>query len=437
MNINNKRLLYIVACIAVCLVLLGYYHDRRTCWGSNDFDTYYFAGELVVKGANLYTHEAFRTTLSPYLYLPFFAIFILPLTFLHIRIASMIWYMLNVGALIGTFYVSGKLIAGENSIKQVFFSRPHLLKIISGVFIIAIWADNMSLAQVDFMLLFLILLSLFAYDKKRPFLSGVVLAFATVIKLYPAYFLLYFIAKKRFKAVIGFVVGLALFVLLVPWMILGQDNFNNSMKSWKEMKADTYLQKCGRTARENYGRFDSQFKPSNQSFSSVITRYFMGDDKVVAKWKTEDHHYQIYWPHTLKPWQVDIAIKVLLLAMFLATYLIIDYKLVYTDRIYISLEYSVIFLSMILFFPVVQTHMFAAVAFPIITFNYIKIKTREKWVYNNRIIDYGVLLALAIYALQAFKYMKVLGAGCFNAVLLWLVFMGMLVKEKKKKQQKE
>ncbi len=430
---KNKKAIYFVILVILGLIILGYYHDRRTCWGSNDFDTYYFAGGLVVNGENLYTHEAFRTELSPYLYLPFFAILISPLTLLHIRVASVLWYALNVGALIGSLYISAKLIAGDVKLKEVFYTQPYLLKIISLAFIIAIWADNMSLAQVDFMIFFLIVLSLFAYDKKRPFLSGIILALASVIKIYPAYFLLYFVVKRRFKATVGFGAGIVLFVFMVPWAVLGQNNFSDSMKSWQEIKAGTYLEKCGQTAKENYGRFDSQFKPSNQSLSAVVTRYLMRDDKTVAKWKTEDHHYQIYWPHILNPWQVDIVIQILLLAIFVMTFSTLDYRLVYTDRLYLSLEYSVIFLSMILFFPVVQTHMFAAVSFPIIMFNCLTTNAEGQRIYNSKPIKLAVLCAFIAYALQAFRYMKVLGAGCFSVVLLWLAFI-IITKDVKQKR---
>ncbi|MBU0571319.1 MAG: hypothetical protein KJ995_01990 [Candidatus Omnitrophica bacterium] len=91
----GKKTLWIIAAILICVILLGGYHDRRTCWGSNDFDTFYFAGGLAASGKNLYTHQAFKTTLSPFLHLPFFAVLVAPLSFIHIRLAAVVLYCLQ------------------------------------------------------------------------------------------------------------------------------------------------------------------------------------------------------------------------------------------------------------------------------------------------------------------------------------------------------
>ena len=339
--------------------------------------------------------------------------------------------LINILSLVGSFYVAIKLISVKGDNLKMFLEKPYLIKAVSLVLLIIAWVDNVSLAQVDFMVFFLILLSLLAYEKKRPFLSGIIIAAAGVIKIYPLYFLLYFLLKRRFKAVTGFIVGILLFALIVPWVVLGQDNFNGSMKSWVEMRAMPHLQSAGDDTRENYARCESQFKPSNQAFSAIIMRYFMQDSKDVVEWKTVDFKYKIYWPHPLTPKQVDTLIKVLLLLVLLISYAGLDYKRAYRDNIYLGLEYSVIFLSMLLFFPMVKSHTFAPMLFPLVVFNYLKTTRGEKQLYNSRWMEKTFWAAVVLYCLQAFRYMQVLGAGCLSIVLLWILFIGMLRKEKK------
>ncbi|GEM_PF-1907666 len=437
-KIKEKKGLLLTALIVICVVSLGYYHDRRTCWGSNDFDTYYFAGKLVLLKTNLYTHEAFKTTLSPFLYLPFFATLIAPAALLNIRIAAAIWYMFNVLALAGAFYLAVRLVAGGEKPGPVFFKRPYLLRIISGVVLIGAWLDNVSLAQVDFMIFFLILLSLFAHEKKKRFISGIILAAASVIKIYPCLFLLYFLAKRRFKAAAGFFVGILLFLFVIPWTVMGGANFSDSMKSWMEIRAAPHLSGGGDSAKVNYARFESQFKPSNQSFSAAMVRYLTRDedDGVILFWKTQDFKYDIPLPHPLTPRQVDILIKVLLLLIFSATFSVLDYRLIYGDRLYLSLEYSLIFLCMILFFPVAQTHMLASIIFPVIVFNYAKTKSGARFMYGSRWMEIVFLGAVILYFAQADRYMKILGAGAFSILLLWILFISMLIKERAERGKK-
>ena len=271
--IGNKKILIALLVVIICLIALGAYNDRRTCWGSNDFDTYYFAGKLFSSGENLYTHEAFRTTLSPYLYLPCFAAIISLLSHLNIRIASLIWYIFNIMFLVGSVYFSWLVIRGKSNAADTVNKVPRLILLITTVFIVGMWLDVVSLAQVDFMIFFLLILSVFLFEKDREFSSGVLLSFATAIKIYPVFFLLYFIVKRKWKVACGFFAGLVVFLYLLPVIIMGQSNFIDSMNSWIDMRAAPYLKSGGEKVADNYNKYDSLFKPKNQSLSAVTIRY--------------------------------------------------------------------------------------------------------------------------------------------------------------------
>jgi len=436
---RNKKYIFIVTLVLV-LIGLGVYHDMRSVAGSNDFDTYFLAGKLAKENSNLYTDKAFSSTTGPYLYLPFFAVLIAPLTFLPFRAASVLWYLFGVLVLCGSFAVSVKLIMPKKGIKEIFFTKPYLIKIIAVVFLAAIWLDNMSLAQVDFIMFFMIVLSLFSYDKKRPFSSGIIMAAASVIKIYPAYFLIYFIAKKRFKAVVGFFIGIFVFMFLVPFLVMGKQNFSDSMKSWQQIKVAPYMQAPAERVEDNFTHFESLCKPSNQSLPAVVTRYLVDYEyrhkKDISEWIDNNVKQKIPTPINFSPRTVDVIVKVLYLVIFIVTFAGLDYGGRYKSRTYLSLEYSLMMLSMILFFPVVQTHMYASLMFPIIVFICLKTRNKEGRIYGNKGIEIMFYSVFGLYALQAFKYMKILGAGCFSIILLWILFAIMLRKEKYEERNK-
>ncbi|MEA3488891.1 MAG: glycosyltransferase family 87 protein [Candidatus Omnitrophota bacterium] len=428
--LREKKWIVLAFFVAIFLILLGFYHDKRTCCGSNDFDTYYFAGTLVVSGEDLYVHEAFRTTISPFLYLPFFAVLMAPLTFFHIRIASLAWYVLGLLSVGGSVFLVKRLVAGKEDIRRLLWKRPHMIIIASIVMLGVIWLDNVALAQIDFMIFFLIVLSLFAYEKKSGFVSGMILSVAAVIKIYPAYFLIYMAAKRRFAAIGGFLVGVVLLLFVVPFTVLGRGNFYDSMKSWREIRAAPYFETGGDKARENFARFEAKLKPKNQALSAVVTRYLIRDDVTVSTLKYEDYGYRIYWPHQLSPRQVDILEKILLFFIFIITFMNLDYRLVYPDRLFLSLEYSLIFLSMLLLFPMVKSHTFAPLLFPVMAYNYIKAKSESRSLYGARWMDIAFIVALVLYFLQGIEYMQVLGAGCLSLLVLWILFVGIIRKER-------
>ena len=63
------------------------------------------------------------------------------------------------------------------------------------------------MAQVNILVFTLTLISLFFWVRAKDFLSGLWLACAVFIKLTPALFLLFFILKKKWKVLAGFLAG--------------------------------------------------------------------------------------------------------------------------------------------------------------------------------------------------------------------------------------
>jgi Glycosyltransferase family 87/WD40-like Beta Propeller Repeat len=78
--------------------------------------------------------------------------------------------------------------------------------------------NNFLLGQVHVVMLFLLALAAWLYFEDRHFLSGVVLATAAAMKIYPALFLVFFMVKKEWRAVCGLILGTAGAVVLSAYL---------------------------------------------------------------------------------------------------------------------------------------------------------------------------------------------------------------------------
>lgn len=74
--------------------------------------------------------------------------------------------------------------------------------------------SNFFFGQMHVLVLLLLTLAAWLHFKERPFMSGLALAVATALKLYPGLFLVFFLVKKQWRAAAGLAVGTGAAVLL-------------------------------------------------------------------------------------------------------------------------------------------------------------------------------------------------------------------------------
>ncbi|MDD5488131.1 MAG: glycosyltransferase family 87 protein [Candidatus Omnitrophica bacterium] len=423
-RITKKVFVVLVVCV---LVGFGVYHDMRTVSGSNDLDTYYTAGKFMREGVTVYRAEVFSTTVSPYLYLPLFAILVSPLTLLSLRVASLVWYLLGLSFFIMSFLITVRLVSGTFDWRGIFSRRSLILNIISVLFIFSALLDNISLAQVDFMIYFLIVLSLYAHEKHRDLWAGIIIAAAGVIKIYPLFLLLYFTFKGKVRIIAGALIGIFLFVFAVPVACMGVDRFRSEMGDWARMKMAPYARPPAKRLEDNYTHFESLCKLSNQSLSAVLARYLTdyyydpkADIEDIDEWVGNNIKHKIPFPVKLPPYQVEVATKFISLMILLVSFSAVVMGRKRSSRESTSVEYAVMLLCMILLFPVVQTHLLASMVFPVLAFNTVRGKMPEK---VERVADIVFIIAFLLYALQADRFMKSLGSGAMSVLVMWVLFV--------------
>jgi hypothetical protein len=166
-----------------------------------DFSWYYWAGERVFTGADLYTY-----VLDGYLYPPFFAVLMFPLSLLPRTLAAAIWYAGNVVSLFTLFGVTYYLLvnpgralapwAGEQW-RRMRRGKVDSVLAITFVATAPFWALNLQLGQINVYLWALAILAVYFDRRGKTLGAGLLLGAVCAIKLAPALIFLYFLFPRR------------------------------------------------------------------------------------------------------------------------------------------------------------------------------------------------------------------------------------------------
>jgi alpha-1,2-mannosyltransferase len=194
-----KRTLFIL--VGLTAVLGGVYFAGRS--GSNpevyrnDFNVYYHASREVIEGRNPYQNSLGEWT--PYLYPPLLAELLIPLALLPLTVAAYIWFLMSAFSVIATAAMCARMLPE---------SRAPRWLIAAGAIVIVFRfvLDNFNLGQVNAIVTALAVAHVFLYARGKKFWSALALAIAVSIKVTPAIFLVYHIAKLRLRYPIACIV---------------------------------------------------------------------------------------------------------------------------------------------------------------------------------------------------------------------------------------
>lgn len=187
-------------CLGIAAVVGGFYFAGRS--GSdpesygNDFNVYYHASREVIAGRDPYQNSLSEWT--PYLYPPLLAELLIPLALLPLTLAAYIWFLISALSVIATVAMCARMLPE---------SRARWLVAAGAMMIVFRFVlDNFNLGQVNAMVTALAVAHVFLYARGKKFWSALALAIAVSIKLTPAIFLVYHIAKLRLRFSISCIV---------------------------------------------------------------------------------------------------------------------------------------------------------------------------------------------------------------------------------------
>jgi hypothetical protein len=179
-----------------------------------DFRVHYLAPLAIFKGLNPYLGG--KNYFTPDVHPPFTILLFSPFTLFSYYLAEKLWTLLSIIFLL----VSLDLIFKIN--KEKMFSGVGLILcsiIFSFYFPVKF---TLGMGQINFLILFLTLLSIYFLQKKKHNFSGVFLGLSIMIKLFPVLFLPYLMILKKWRILFSFML-VCLFTLLLTFIIIKPD----------------------------------------------------------------------------------------------------------------------------------------------------------------------------------------------------------------------
>jgi hypothetical protein len=117
--------------------------------------------------------------------------------------------------------------------------------------------------NVNLVILFLIVATLYAWRKGYDVLAGMILALAITYKVTPALFVPYFLFKREWRIATATMVGIGLFLLVVPSLALGIEFNAECLSMWWHRILSPYV-----------GKGEVSPQEVNQSMAGVLMRLF-------------------------------------------------------------------------------------------------------------------------------------------------------------------
>jgi hypothetical protein len=178
--------------------------------GYPDFAAHYYGLSSFLSGVNPYLVKGHMFTVN--VYPPFESLFFSPFSLVSFLIAAKVWTVLSIIFLLFSVYLIFKI-----NNKKINTSLGFLVLGLSCLYFPTRF--TLGMGQINNLILFLVVLSVYLLSKNRSISSGVLLALSFTIKFFPVIFIPYLLIVKKHKilfysllffsifTIIGFILG--------------------------------------------------------------------------------------------------------------------------------------------------------------------------------------------------------------------------------------
>lgn len=201
--------------------------------GNKDYPLWYYTGRLVVEDTHLagedgqprLLYPTEKLVAFPFMYPPFAAILLAPLSMLGPTGMLVALVVLNAIAFAAVVELSVQMVSGTGNVSIWLRLMPSCLSL----FFVN---DTFLLGQPNVGLLALVLGGLMLDRAGRGGWAGVLFALAAAIKAFPVVVLVYLIWRRRWKAAISMVASCVLFFYVLPGLLRGFDRTQKELTVW-------------------------------------------------------------------------------------------------------------------------------------------------------------------------------------------------------------
>jgi hypothetical protein len=176
---------------------------------------------------------------------PIMAILLWPLAQIRPLAAALCWFYLKAAMTLLALHWVFRLVERH---EQPF---PPWAKVVTTLVSLRPMMGDLSHGNVNLFILFLVIAALYAFHRGRDVTAGIVLALAICCKVTPFLFVPYFLWKRAWRALAGVLIGLGLFLLIVPGVLLGPRRNAEDLASWVEAMVIPYVRDGVVTSKHN------------------------------------------------------------------------------------------------------------------------------------------------------------------------------------------
>ncbi len=188
---------------------------------------------------------------------PFFYAVLAPFALLPNAAASLLWTLLGLACLAGSLALVQAMLESPLRPPSAALAALAALTLLS---------DNFNLGQSNLPVLFLVLLGLFSLSRGRDAAAGGFVSLAVAFKITPALFVVYFALKRRWRAVGAAMLGLLVWLLLVPALVFGPARNLHLLSEWSEQVVMPFV--SGQKVKTTNVRWHH----TNQSLEAALQR---------------------------------------------------------------------------------------------------------------------------------------------------------------------
>lgn len=263
--------LLVVAMGANALYRSGPHSMGGKTWGSMthrcDLSVYTAAGRAVLEGADIY--EVTNPRGWNYTTPPLLAIVMAPLAMLPMFWASLMWYVLSVAMVLTAVRMCARAVSAAGAEGTNSFA----LCVVPPLLVMWLILSALAHGQTSILMLWLVIAALYYDGKGRGILSGVCLAGAALVKVFPVLLLGYFVWRGKWRVVSACLVALMLGLFVVPAAVFGWEGNIRHLSKWISRVAGPSME--SEKERENDQLHAILLDPSlvnNQSLQAVLWR---------------------------------------------------------------------------------------------------------------------------------------------------------------------
>ena len=391
---------------------LSVQYGRKASKDRSAFVRWRPALQSLYQGVDLYGHPL------NYPNPPIMAILLHPLSLIPTVPSALIWFYIKIFLTALSFYWTMQLVR-ENTRPLSIWAELLLISLSLRPII-----SDLQHGNVNLFILFLVVAALKAFQSKCHRTCGLLIALAASCKVTPALFCLYFLYKGAWRVATWSVLGLVLFLILIPSCLLGFETNNQLLEGWTELMIFPYL-------LEGH----VEVEQTNQSLAGVLNRLLTKVPSIAFKGAPTESINLVSLEKTTVQWiiRVTSVVLVCLLASCCRT------RTESNNRWMLACEYSLVLMCMLFLSERSWKHHYVTMLIPYavvchgVTSNFLSVGWKR---YLGSILALSMLLMAStsqelgetVFGSNGHKYAQAYGAFFMSGFIVFISIIVLLFK---------